>query len=222
MKIVSKICFVAVFFILSCSGAKQEVKISSEPAMKPAPVAEETDVKTPEKKEMLAVMKIRHGDKSLGEIVIKLYPDKTPVTVDNFVDLAKGDKMFVDSRTRQQVKRPFYNGLTFHRIIKSFMIQGGCPIGNGTGGPGYRFKDEFVDSLIFDRPGLLAMANSGPGTNGSQFFITTVPTPWLNGRHTIFGEVIEGLDVVKKMEALKTGSGDRPVSPVILEEVIIK
>lgn len=221
MRIVAKICFIAVFFIVSCSGAKQEVKISSEPAVTP-PVAEETVVKKPEKKEMLAVMKIRHGDNALGEIVVKLYPAKTPVTVENFVDLAKGDKVFVDSRTRQQVKRPFYNGLTFHRIIKNFMIQGGCPIGNGTGGPGYRFKDEFVSGLSFDRPGILAMANSGPGTNGSQFFITTVPTPWLNGRHTIFGEVIKGMDVVKKMEAVKTGSGDRPVTPVILEEVVIK
>ncbi|MDO9513710.1 MAG: peptidylprolyl isomerase [Elusimicrobiota bacterium] len=167
-------------------------------------------------------MKIRHGDEPLGEIVIKLYPDKAPVTVDNFVDLAKGDKMFMDPRTRQQITRPFYNGLIFHRIIKNFMIQGGCPMGNGTGGPGYRFKDEFDVSLVFDRPGLLAMANSGPGTNGSQFFITTVPTPWLNNKHTIFGEVIEGMDVVKKIEAVKTGSGDRPLEPVILEEVIIK
>ncbi|MFH2083981.1 MAG: peptidylprolyl isomerase [Candidatus Omnitrophota bacterium] len=221
MKIISKIGFAVVFFIAGCGGLKQE---SPSAPVEISPPAEETLVKEKiaEKKELRAVMKIRHGDEPLGEIVIKLYPDKAPVTVENFVDLAKGDKMFMDPRTRQQVKRPFYNGLIFHRIIKNFMIQGGCPMGNGTGGPGYRFKDEFDGSLVFDRLGLLAMANSGPGTNGSQFFITTVPTPWLNNRHTIFGEVIEGMDVVKKIEAVKTGSGDRPLESVILEEVIIK
>lgn len=221
MKIISKIGFAVVFFIAGCGTLKQESP--SAPAAI-SPPAEETLVKEkiPEKKELLAVMKIRHGDEPLGEIVIKLYPDKAPVTVENFVDLAKGDKMFMDPRTRQQITRPFYNGLIFHRIIKNFMIQGGCPMGNGTGGPGYRFKDEFDGSLVFDRPGLLAMANSGPGTNGSQFFITTVPTPWLNNKHTIFGEVIEGMEVVKKIEAVKTGSGDRPLEPVILEEVVIK
>ena len=230
MKIISKICLIAVFFIMSCGGHCRDMNTSSETAAKSAPVAhagatpEETAVKEkiPEKKEMLAVMKIRHGDEELGEIVIKLYPDKTPETVENFTALAKGEKMFIDPRTRQQVKRPFYNGLTLHRVIKNFMIQGGCPIGNGTGGPGYSFKDEFADGLTFDKPGLLAMANSGPGTNGSQFFITTAPTPWLNGHHTIFGEVIAGMDVVKKIEAVKTGSGDRPVVDVVLGEVIIK
>ncbi len=221
MKIISKIGFAVVFFIVGCGALKQESP--TDPA-EISPPAEETLVKEkiPEKKELLAVMKIRHGDEPLGEIVIKLYPDKAPVTVENFVDLAKGDKMFTDPRTRQQLKRPFYNGLIFHRIIKNFMIQGGCPLGNGTGGPGYRFKDEFDGSLVFDRPGILAMANSGPGTNGSQFFITTVPTPWLNNHHTIFGEVIEGMDVVKKIEAVKTGPGDRPLESVVLEEVIIK
>jgi len=221
MKINSNIAFVTLFFIAACGGVKQES--SKEPAAV-SPAAEETIVKekTDDKKEMLAVMKIRQGDTALGEIVIKLYPDKAPLTVENFADLAKGDKMFLDPSTRQQVKRPFYNGLTFHRIIKNFMLQGGCPIGNGTGGPGYSFKDEFDSSLVFDRPGLLAMANSGPGTNGSQFFITTVPTPWLNNKHTIFGEVIEGMNVVKKIEAVKTGPGDRPLEAVVLEEVIIK
>jgi len=224
MKFISKISFFTMFFILSCSGAKQEMKTSSEPAMKPVPVAEETvmNEKTPEKKELLAVMKVRHGDEELGNIVIKLFKDKTPVTVDNFVGLAKGEKMFMDPQTRQQVKRPFYNGLVFHRIIKDFMIQGGCPLGTGTGGPGYRFEDEFVSELKFDKPGYLAMANSGPATNGSQFFITTIPTSWLNNKHTIFGEVIEGMDVVKKIEAVQTGRGDKPVVPVVLEEVIIK
>lgn len=224
MKVISKISFVTLFFILSCSGAKQERKTSSEPAMKPVPVAEETAMneKTPEKNELLAVMKIRHGDEVLGNIVIKLFKDKTPITVDNFTGLAKGEKMFMDPKTRKQVKRPFYNGLVFHRIIKNFMIQGGCPLGAGTGGPGYSFEDEFVSDLQFDKPGYLAMANSGPATNGSQFFITTVPTSWLNNKHTIFGVVIEGMDVVKKIEAVPTGRGDKPIVPVVLEEVIIK
>lgn len=133
---------------------------------------------------------------SKGKIFLKLYPDKTPLTVANFVGLAEGK--IKNSVKAEGVK--YYDSLKFHRVIANFMIQGGCPKGNGTGGPGYAFKDECLPELIFDKPGLLAMANAGPKTNGSQFFITHVPTPWLNGKHTIFGHVLEGQDVVNKIQ----------------------
>lgn len=172
--------------------------------------------------DMLARMKITHGGDELGEVLIRLFPDKTPVTVQNFVELAEGEREFRDPSSGKTLKRRFYDGLTFHRVISNFMIQGGCPQGTGTGGPGYRFEDEIVEGLVFDRSGLLAMANAGPGTNGSQFFITVAPTPWLNGRHTIFGEVVEGMDLIMKISALPTGAQDRPVKPVVMEEVLIE
>ena len=127
---------------------------------------------------------------SEGKITCQLFPEQAPVTVENFVGLAQGAKEFTDPATRQQVNRPFYDGLIFHRVIPNFMIQGGCPLGSGTGGPGYQFKDEFVKNLRHDRPGILSMANAGPNTNGSQFFITHVPTPWLDQKHTVFGQAI--------------------------------
>src|SRR5882724_11981698 len=130
---------------------------------------------------------------SQGNIVVRLLENEAPKTVANFVGLAEGTKEFTNEKTGQKVKKPFYDGLIFHRVIPNFMIQGGCPLGTGTGGPGYQFKDEIVAGIGFDKKGLLAMANAGPGTNGSQFFITTAATPWLNGHHTIFGEVTEGM-----------------------------
>lgn len=139
----------------------------------------------------------------------------------NFVGLATGKKAFRDPKRGKWIKRPFYNGLTFHRIIPRFMIQGGDPKGNGTGGPGYTFKDEIVRGLLFDRPGRLAMANAGPNTNGSQFFITTVPTPWLNGHYSIFGEVVEGEDVVEKISQLPRDARDRPRKKVTIQSVRI-
>ena len=159
-----------------------------------------------------------------GDIKINLFDDKTPETVANFLGLATGEKEWADPFTGQPSHEPFYDGLTFHRIIKDFMIQGGCPLGNGTGGPGYDFDDEIVPELTFDRPYLLAMANAGlrrgrdgkaHGTNGSQFFITTVPTPWLDGHHTIFGEVAddESKAVVDKLEAVPTDRSDAPLEP---------
>ena len=160
-------------------------------------------------------------DTTLGEITCELFPDKAPVTVQNFVGLADGTKEFVDSQTRQRTKRPFYDGLVFHRVIPKFMIQAGCPLGSGTGGPGYKFQDEFSADLSFDRPGRLAMANAGPGTNGSQFFITVAPTDWLDNHHTIFGQVVKGQDVVEKIAAGARERNDRPKTPVVINAVKI-
>jgi peptidyl-prolyl cis-trans isomerase A (cyclophilin A) len=157
-----------------------------------------------------------------GTIVVRLFPDHAPKTVRNFVELAGGGKQWTDPGTGQATTARLYDGTIFHRVIPDFMIQGGDPLGTGRGGPGYKFGDEIHPDLAFDRPYLLAMANAGPGTNGSQFFITTVPTPWLNGKHTIFGEVIDGADVVDQISRLKTGSQDRPVEDVILESVAVE
>ena len=157
-----------------------------------------------------------------GPIVIRLLPDHAPKTVRNFVDLAQGGREWTDPRTRSVTTAKLYDGTIFHRVIPNFMIQGGDPLGTGTGGPGYQFADEFHPDLVFDRPYLLAMANAGPGTNGSQFFITTAPTPHLNRRHTIFGEVIEGQDVVDKISHTATDRQDRPVKDVVLESVVIE
>jgi peptidyl-prolyl cis-trans isomerase A (cyclophilin A) len=159
-----------------------------------------------------------------GDIVVQLFANHAPKTVQNFVGLAEGTQEYSVAQTGKKTGDRFYDGLTFHRIIPNFMIQGGCPLGTGTGGPGYTFKDEFHPELSFDRPYLLAMANAGPGTNGSQFFITTVPTDWLNNRHTIFGEVAdeESRKVVDAISATPTGAGDRPVDPVVIESVTVE
>jgi peptidyl-prolyl cis-trans isomerase A (cyclophilin A) len=158
---------------------------------------------------------------SRGTVKVRLYPDHAPKTVRNFVDLAEGSREWTDPRTRQPGGK-LYDGTIFHRVIPDFMIQGGDPLGTGTGGPGYQFADEFHPDLAFDRPYLLAMANAGPGTNGSQFFITTVPTPWLTRKHTIFGEVIDGSDVVDQISKAERGRNDRPVTDVVLESVTIE
>jgi peptidyl-prolyl cis-trans isomerase A (cyclophilin A) len=160
-------------------------------------------------------------DTSEGTFKARLYDDKAPKTVDNFAGLAQGSKEWTDPKTRQQVTRPFYDGLIFHRVIDGFMLQGGCPMGTGTGGPGYKFADEFGPGLKHDRPGLLSMANSGPNTNGSQFFVTLVPTPWLDNKHAIFGEVVEGMDVVQKIGKTKTGPQDRPLKDIQINSVKI-
>jgi peptidyl-prolyl cis-trans isomerase A (cyclophilin A) len=157
-----------------------------------------------------------------GTVHIRLFPDQAPKTVRNFVDLAEGSREWTDPRTRNQVHDKLYDGTIFHRVIPQFMIQGGDPLGTGTGGPGYKFGDEIHPDLRFDRPYLLAMANAGPGTNGSQFFITVVPTPHLNGKHTIFGEVIDGSDVVDRISQVQTGRNDRPVQDVVIESVSIE
>jgi peptidyl-prolyl cis-trans isomerase A (cyclophilin A) len=156
-----------------------------------------------------------------GTIVVRLLPDHAPKTVQNFVELAEGTREWTDPKTRKKTSAKLYDGTIFHRVIPRFMIQGGDPLGTGTGGPGYQFGDEFHPELVFDRPYLLAMANAGPGTNGSQFFITTVPTHHLDRRHTIFGEVIEGNDVVDAISNVQTGRNDRPVKDVVIESVEI-
>ncbi len=159
-----------------------------------------------------------------GDIVITLFPDQAPRTVANFVGLATGTKEYRDPTTRAMTKGRFYDGLGFHRVIDGFMIQGGCPLGTGTGGPGYTFADEFHSELQFDRPFLLAMANAGPGTNGSQFFITVAKTPHLNRRHTIFGEVADeaSREVVREIAAVPTGRMDRPIDPVVIASVTVQ
>ena len=156
-----------------------------------------------------------------GTVTVRLFPDQAPKTVQNFVELAEGTREWTDPQTRQRTTGKLYDGTIFHRVIPNFMIQGGDPLGTGTGGPGYKFGDEIHPDLRFDRPYLLAMANAGPGTNGSQLFITTVPTPHINGKHTIFGEVIEGSDVVDQVSKVATGRADRPVDDVVLESVQI-
>jgi peptidyl-prolyl cis-trans isomerase A (cyclophilin A) len=156
---------------------------------------------------------------TMGEITCELFPDKTPKTIENFVALANGTKETMDPKTRQSAKKRYYDGLKFHRVIPKFMIQGGCPLGTGTGGPGYQFADEFVKGLGFDRPGRLAMANSGPNTNGSQFFITVAPTDWLDNKHTIFGQVVKGQDLVDKISNVPRDRSDRPQTPVVMKAV---
>ena len=158
---------------------------------------------------------------SMGEVVVQLFEDKAPKTVANFVDLATGAKEWTDPKTSTRVKRPLYNGTLFHRVIPGFMIQGGDPLGNGTGGPGYRFEDEFHSDLKHSKPGILSMANAGPNTNGSQFFIIHKATPWLDGKHSVFGEVIKGQSVVDAIANVPRDFRDRPLKDVVLQEVII-
>jgi len=156
-----------------------------------------------------------------GRIVCRLFPDKAPETVKNFVSLANGTKRWYDDRKKVWTVRRYYDGLTFHRVIPDFMIQGGDQLGTGMGNIGYTFKDEFAPDLRFDVPGRLAMANAGPNTNGAQFFITVAPTPHLNNHHTIFGEVVEGQDVADAISEVPRDSNDKPITPVVMKTVTI-
>ncbi len=158
---------------------------------------------------------------SMGDITCQLYQDKAPLTVKNFVGLANGTGKWIDPKTNEAGNGPLYSGVIFHRVIPDFMVQTGDPLGNGTGGPGYKFEDEIDDSLDFSSPGILAMANSGPNSNGSQFFITVAPCQWLNGRHTIFGKVTKGYDVAVKISQVQT-KNDRPLSPVTIKQIYIR
>jgi peptidyl-prolyl cis-trans isomerase A (cyclophilin A) len=163
-----------------------------------------------------------HFTTSEGNFTIRLFEEEAPATVANFVGLAEGTKEWTDPKSGQKVKRPYYDGLIFHRIIGGFMIQGGDPLGTGTGGPGYKFADEFNPKLKHVKAGMLSMANAGPNTNGSQFFITLAATPWLDNKHTVFGEVVEGMDVVSKIGSVATSKpGDRPIKPISVESVKI-
>jgi peptidyl-prolyl cis-trans isomerase A (cyclophilin A) len=161
-------------------------------------------------------------DTSEGAFTIRLFEQEAPKTVANFVGLAEGTKEWKDPSTGEKKTEPYYNGISFHRVIEGFMIQGGDRLGTGTGGPGYNFADEFHPSRRHDRAGILSMANAGPNTNGSQFFITLGPTPHLDNRHSVFGEVVEGLDVVKRIGSVPTGRGDKPVKPVVINQIGIK
>ncbi len=182
--------------LLAFSGCGNKAQVPSATAS-----AASTQEKTaPVMQDQLATVKT-----NMGNFTVRLYGSKTPITVKNFMDLSQ---------------KGFYNGVTFHRVIDGFMIQGGDPKGNGTGGPGYEIPDEFVKDLHFDKAGILAMANRGPNTGGSQFFITLAPTPWLDNKHTIFGAVVKGLDVVEKIGKVKTDEkNDKPVSPVVIESI---
>ena len=187
-------------------STKGELNVSSEAA----PI--ESDVK-----EVTATM-----ETSQGTIKIRLFHKQAPKTVANFVGLAEGTKEFIDPKTGDKAKRPFYDGIIFHRVIPGFMIQGGDPAGNGTGGPGYQFEDEFDPQLKHSKAGILSMANAGPNTNGSQFFITDGATPHLDMRHSIFGEVTEGLDIVKKIANVARDAMDNPKEPVVIKKLTIQ
>ena len=164
-----------------------------------------------------------HFTTSEGNFTARLFDVETPKTVANFAGLADGSKEWTDPRTGRKVKDPYFNGTIFHRVIDGFMIQGGDPLGQGTGGPGYTFADEFNAKLRHSKPGILSMANRGPNTNGGQFFITLAATPWLDDKHSVFGEIVDGMDVVKKIGGTPTSKpGDRPVKPITIQSVTIE
>ena len=168
-------------------------------------------------------MLFAHFTTSEGNFTARLFDAEVPKTVANFTGLAEGTTEWTDPRTTKKTKQPYYNGTIFHRVIADFMIQGGDPLGQGTGGPGYKFADEFSPKLRHSKPGVLSMANSGPNTNGGQFFITLAPTPWLDDKHSVFGEVVEGMDVVKKIGSTKTSKpADRPITSITIQAVSIE
>ncbi len=202
-------------------------------AKPPVPAATTTTATTAPKKEVAPVKKVEtkkkrftkmfaQFDTSMGKFKVLLFHTQVPNTVENFAGLAEGTKTWTDPDTHAEKKAPFYDGLKFHRVIKGFMIQGGCPIGDGTGGPGFKIDDEFHPNLKHSKAGILSMANAGPNTNGSQFFITLGPTPHLDKHHSVFGEVVEGMDVVEAIGAVKTSRmSDAPVTPVTIKSVKI-
>ena len=163
-----------------------------------------------------------HFTTSEGNFTARLFDAETPNTAANFAGLADGSKEWTDPRSGRNVKQPYFNGTVFHRVIEGFMIQGGDPLGQGIGGPGYNFPDEFHPNLRHNKAGMLSMANRGPNTNGGQFFITLDATPWLDNKHSVFGEVVSGMDVVTKIGSTKTAPGDRPVKPITIQTVTIE
>lgn len=206
---------------------------SINPAPTPSPTTKAKKVtkkvvKKDTKKESCALKKGQSVNATIvtnkGTFKVKLFPDKAPIAVENFVCLAEGKKEWTDPKTKNKmIDKPLYDGTIFHRVKPNFMIQGGDPLGTGTGGPGYQFADEFDPTLQFDKPGLLAMANAGPGTNGSQFFITVAKTPWLNNHHTIFGEVTSGYEVVEEISKVApVPGGTRPLEDVVIKSIKIE
>jgi peptidyl-prolyl cis-trans isomerase A (cyclophilin A) len=168
-------------------------------------------------------MLLAHFTTSEGNFSIRLFDDLAPKTVANFTGLAEGSQEWTDPRTGKKSNAPYYNGTIFHRVIDGFMIQGGDPLGQGTGGPGYKFADEFHPKAKHTKAGVLSMANAGPNTNGGQFFITLDATPWLDNKHSVFGEVVSGMDVVRKIGSTQTSKpGDRPVKPISIQSVTIE
>ena len=159
---------------------------------------------------------------SEGNFTVRLFDQEAPKTVENFVGLAEGTKQWTDPRTNQKVTKPYYDGVIFHRVIDGFMVQSGDPLGQGIGGPGYNFNDEFHPKLRHNKAGMLSMANRGPNTNGGQFFITLGATPHLDDRHSIFGEVTEGMEVVRKIGSTRTGAQDRPVKDIVIQTIKIE
>ncbi len=213
--------YVGAFFIFSVAQAQTDTpeaktEVKAEAAAEKAEPKKDTakkDAKKKDKKKMKA--KYADFETSEGNFRIELFTDKVPKTVENFVSLAEG------TNTKANKKGPFYDGLIFHRVIEGFMIQGGCPEGSGRGGPGYKFEDEFDASLKHDKPGILSMANAGPNTNGSQFFVTVAPTPHLNNRHSVFGQVIDGMDVVMKISRAPKDRMDKPSKEIKIKHVKI-
>jgi peptidyl-prolyl cis-trans isomerase A (cyclophilin A) len=163
-----------------------------------------------------------HFVTSEGNFTVRLFDQQAPRTVENFAGLAEGTKEWSDPRTNQKVRKPYYNGTIFHRVIDKFMIQGGDPLGQGIGGPGYNFADEFHPQLRHNKAGILSMANRGPNTNGGQFFITLGPTPHLDDRHSVFGEVTEGMDIVRKIGSTPTSDRDRPTKDIVIQQIAIE
>lgn len=205
----------------SIDATKDATAEAKKDSSKPESKSEKSKDKADKSKQKKVKDMIAKFETNRGTFKIKLFHEKAPKTVENFVGLAEGTKEFTDPSTGAKTKKPFYDGLIFHRVIPNFMIQGGDPKGNGTGGPGYQFGDEIVADLKHDKPGILSMANAGPGTNGSQFFVTVAKTPWLDGKHTVFGEVIEGMDVVMAISTAKA-SQDRPVEPITIKTLKIE
>ncbi|HEY3444215.1 MAG TPA: peptidylprolyl isomerase [Paludibaculum sp.] len=205
--------FSALFSTLVLAGT---LAAQTPPAATPAaPAAPAKPAREPG---LYATLQITQGGAPMGAIVYRMFETESPVTVKNFVDLALGRVSWKDPKTGTRVRRPLYNGLTFHRVISGFMIQGGDPTGTGMGGTDV-IKDEFHPTLKFDIPGRVAMANAGPNTGSCQFFITEVPTPHLNGKHTIFGQVVEGQDMIKRITSVPKGGGDKPNVPVVISKV---
>ncbi len=197
-------------------GSGAQGQTASHPARKPSHPAL-PPVQLPAEPGLYAVLYT-----SMGDIVCRLFPQDAPKTIANFRGLATGTKIWTDPKTGRKRRTPLYSGTIFHRVIPQFMIQGGDPLGNGTGDPGYKFEDEFSPDHVFDKPGMLAMANSGPDTNGSQFFITVAPTPWLNGKHTIFGEVVSGQEVADRISEVPRDDQDKPLTPVKIIRISIR